>query len=76
MTDLELDAIAEGLFKYLQEQSENPLDGIAILGITLLKVYKSGTDGTIPIERFMEDFKLSGIASFRSASAKGTETKQ
>lgn len=75
MTDLELDAISEGVFKYLQEQAQDPMDVIAILGITLIKTYKSGT-GTITLERFAEDFKQCFIASAKAASAIGTETRQ
>mgnify|MGYP001613573156 CR=1 FL=1 len=76
MTDLELDAVAEGLFKYLLTQTETPLDAIAVLGMTLLKVFKAGSDGTIPIATFAKDFEKSLIESFNSASAQGTETRQ
>lgn len=76
MTDLELDSIAEGLFKYLQEQSDSPLDAISILGVTLLKVYAAGTDGQISIATFAKDFERSLVESFNAASAQGTETRQ
>lgn len=76
MTDLELDAIAEGLFKYLVEQSETPIDAISILGMTLLKVFRSGSDGQIPIATFAKNFERSLVESFNSASAPGTETRQ
>ncbi len=71
MTDLELDSIAEGLFKYILEQTDSPLDGISILGITLLKVFHAGTDGTTPIESLAEDFKLSLIDSYNTKSSPG-----
>lgn len=76
MTELELDAIAEGLFKYLVSQTSEPLQAVAIIGVTLCKVWKAGSDGTIPITTFAEDFRKSLIESFNSASAPGTETRQ
>lgn len=60
MNDLEIDAIASGMFLYLKEQSPNPLDAIAILGIVLLKVYESGADKTkMTLESFANDFHQS-----------------
>lgn len=76
MTDLELDAIAEGLFKYLVEQTDSPIDCISVLGMCLLKTFKVGTDGQVPIAVFAEDFKKSLIESFNNASAQGTQTTQ
>jgi hypothetical protein len=75
MTDLELDSIAEGLFKYLVEQTEQPIDAIAILGITLLKVFKAGSED-LSIATFASDFSRSLVESFNVASAQGTETRQ
>lgn len=76
MTDLELDAIAEGLFKYLVEQTDSPIDCISVLGMCLLKTFKAGTDGQVAITVFAEDFRKSLIESFNAASAEGTETRQ
>lgn len=76
MTDLELDAIAEGLFKYLVEQTDGPLETVAVIGVLLCKVFKAGSDGTTTIETFAGDFKKSLVESFNSASAQGTESIQ
>lgn len=76
MNVLEIDVIAEGLFKYLVEKTEHPLDGIAVIGITLLKVFDSSTDGTVTIAKFAEDFKKSLLESYKTKTAVGPETKQ
>lgn len=76
MTDLELDAITEGLFKYLVEQTDSPVDAIAILGTAMLWVFKAGSNGETTIVDFAEDLKNSLVQSFNSASAQGTETRQ
>ena len=78
MTNLELNAAAEGLFKYICEQTENSLDGIAIIGLTLLKIYDHGTDGTMTIDTFANDFRQSLIGSYkaRKVVAQGNETVQ
>lgn len=76
MTDLELDAFAEGLFKYLSSATAEPLDAIAVLGITLLKIHARATDGTVPIAKFAEDIRRSLIESHAAQSAQGTETRQ
>ena len=76
MNDLELNSIAEGVFAYLQSKSESPLDGIAILGMTLLRIFDEGTDGTVTMEKFAEDFKRSLLASYKAKSAVGPETMQ
>lgn len=76
MKSLEINALAEGVFKYLKEQSENPLDTIAILGTALLMVFDQGTDGAISIERFAKDFHDGMLASYRAKSDKGPESLQ
>jgi len=72
MNELEIDAISEGLLKYLSTQTENPLDAISILGITLLKIFDRATDGTLTIARFAEDFKQSLLASYTTRSDQGS----
>jgi len=76
MNDLELNSVAEGVFAYLQSKSESPLDGIAILGMTLLRIFDEGTDGTLGIERFAEAFKRSLLLSYKAKSAEGPGTMQ
>lgn len=76
MTDLELDAIAEGLFKYLVEQTDSPIDCISVLGMCVLKTFRAASNGESTISAFAEDFRKSLIESFNAASAEGTETRQ
>lgn len=74
--DLELNAIAEGVFQYIQSKTESPLDGIAILGFTLLTIFDSGTDGSNTLDRFAEDFRRSLIESHKARSHSGPGTVQ
>lgn len=76
MNALELNAIAEGIFKYIQAQAEDLRDGVAIVGMVLLNVFNSAKREGTTIETFMEDFKLSAIASYKDVSAEGTRTRQ
>lgn len=76
MTDLELDSLAEGVFKYLVEATDSPVDCISILGMCLLKTFRVASSEDALIADFAEDFRKSLIESFNSASAQGTETRQ
>ena len=75
MNDLELDAIANGVFKYILEQTDHPLDGIAILGLVMLKIFENSARN-MTIEEYAHNIKDSLVESYRSASAEGTETVQ
>lgn len=75
MNDLELDAIANGVFKYILEQTDHPLDGIAILGLVMLKIFENSARN-MTIEEYAQNIKDSLVESYRSASAEGTETVQ
>lgn len=72
---LELDAHAEGLYKYLTENTEAPVDGIAILGLALLKLYDRTSNGTMPFKDFAGDFHKSMLESYASRSTPGTSSK-
>ena len=72
MNQLETHAAAEGLFTYLKDNYPSPLDGIAVLGLTLLMIFDTSTDGTITIARFAEDFKQSLLASYKTKSDQGS----
>ena len=76
MNDLEINSLADGIFAYIKEQSSNPLDGITIIGFVLLQIYDRGTDGTMPIEGFAEDFKQSLIKSYQANSNEGSGSIQ
>lgn len=75
MSDLELNALAEGIFKYLLEKSETPLDGIAILGMALCMIYDNA-GGSEPFPAFAKAFHDSLIETQRNKSAPGTESIQ
>ena len=75
MNDLEMNAIASGLFKYLIEQSESPIDGIAILGIVLLMIFDNASHGET-LAQFAKDFHDSMIETHAARSAQGPGTLQ
>lgn len=76
MTDLELNAIAEGIFRYLTEKTESPLDGIAVLGMAFCIIYDKTNDGSISFADLAKSFHESLIDTQRSASDSGTERMQ
>ena len=75
MTDLELNAIAEGIFRYLTEKTESPLDGIAVVGIVLCILHRSVGD-SMSFADFAKSFHDSLIDTQRSVSDTGTERMQ
>ena len=75
MNDLEMNAIASGLFKYLIEQSESPIDGIAILGIVLLMIFDNASKD-VTLAKFANDFRDSMIETHAARSAQGPGTIQ
>lgn len=76
MTHLEQHQVAEGILMHLQSTSDNPLDGVAILGLTLLMIFDQGTDRSFTIEKFAKEFGTSMIQSYKNRSLPGTETRQ
>lgn len=77
MTDLEIDAIATGILTYIKAQTPDPRMGIAILGITLCKLYDDacGTD-SLPFTTFAGDFHASLLATHKDVSSPGPVTPQ
>ena len=75
MSDLEMNAIAEGLFKYLVEQTENPIDGIAIIGMVLLMIFDNAPKN-VTLAKFAKDFHDSMIETHAARSAQGPGTIQ
>ena len=75
MNDLEMNAIASGLFKYLTEQTESPVDGIAILGIVLLMIFDNAAHN-VTLTKFAKDFHDSMIETHAARSAQGPGTLQ
>lgn len=75
MNILELDAHAEGLYKYLTENTERPLDGMAILGLALLKLYDRTSNVTMLFKTFAGDFHKSMLESYASRSTPSTSSK-
>lgn len=77
MSDLELDAIAEGIFKYIMENTPNPRLGIAVLGVALLRLYDSSSGNTnYPIATFAKDFADTLVESYVDKSDIGSDTIQ
>ena len=75
MNDLEMNAIADDLFKYLIEKTESPIDGIAILGMALLMIFDNASKD-VTLAKFADDFKASMIASHTARTAQGPGTIQ
>ena len=75
MDDLSLNAIADGIYRYLAEKTETPLDGIAVLGITLCLIHHASASAE-PFASFAQSFHDSLIDTHRSASAEGPERMQ
>jgi hypothetical protein len=76
LTDLEINAIAEGIYMHLTKETESPLDGISILGVALLLIYQHSSDGKISMEKFSTDFANGLLASWKARSEQGSETIQ
>ena len=75
LSDLEIDAIASGIFKHLLEHTEHPLDGIAVLGTVMLKIFDNAAQN-LTIEEFGSNVRDSLIESYHAQSAQGTGTVQ
>lgn len=77
MTDLELNAIAEGLLTYVKSISDDPRDGLAIFGIALCHLYDDSFDKTkMPFSTFADQFRDSLIATRKDVSHQGPVTRQ
>lgn len=72
MTSLEMNALAEGIFRYLREKCPQPIDGIGVLGTTLLMLYDNANNGNTTLEQFAEDFKVSLVESYKTRSDNGS----
>ena len=77
MNDLEMNATAEGIFKYVMEKTETPRDGIALVGIVLMMIFDNatGTEG-MAFATFAKDFHEALTESYTARSAQGPETLQ
>ena len=76
MTDLEANHHAERILSIIMEVSPSPLDGIAILGLTVLKCYDAGCKASGSINSFAEDFRKSLIESYNQKSDIGPKRMQ
>ena len=72
---LELDAHAEGLCKYLTENTERPVDGMAILGLALLKLYDRTSRQDSTFTDFAAGFHKSMLESYNARSSVGPSSK-
>ena len=60
MNIFETNALAETLLDFIKEKTTAPIEGVEVLGITLLKLFNESAKG-VTIETFTEDFKQSLI---------------
>ena len=77
MNTLELNALAEGILTYIKTQSDNPHEGIAILGIALCMFYETCVDHSVcSFTEFARDFHDGIVATHKDVSAVGPGTVQ
>ena len=75
MNDLEMNAIAEGIFMHLTKETESPVDGIAIIGMVLLMIFDNASKD-VTLAKFAKDFHDSMIETHAARSAQGPGTIQ
>ena len=75
MTDLEIDALAEGVFTYLKENIDS-LDTTAVLGVAAIMVFAAVAKPNYSIETFAEDFKQGLIHSWKTKPQQESGTMQ
>ena len=75
MSDLEMNAIAEGIFTHLTKETESPVDGIAIIGMVLLMIFDNASKD-VTLAKFAKDFHDSMIETHAARSAQGPGTIQ
>ena len=75
MSDLEMNAIAEGIFTHLTKEPESPVDGIAIIGMVLLMIFDNASKD-VTLAKFAKDFHDSMIETHAARSAQGPGTIQ
>ena len=78
MNTLELNATADALLGLIKSSTEDPREGIAILGLALIKLYDDacGDQSVLPFARFASDFHASLLATHKDVSASGPVTRQ
>lgn len=76
MDDLELNAIADGIYKYLSEKTETPADGLSVLVIAICILYNKTSDGKMSFQDFADSFCTVLLDTHADASATGTEKMQ
>ena len=73
MNIFETNALAETLLDFIKEKTTAPIEGVEVLGITLLKLFNESAKG-VTVETFAEDFKQSLIkVEHGKMPLKGTE---
>lgn len=78
MNTLELNATADSLLGLIKSSTDSPREGIAILGLTLCKLYDDacGDADALPFAKFAGDFHMSLLATHRDVSSSGPMTRQ
>ena len=75
MSDLEMNAIAEGIFMHLTKETESPVDGIAIIGMVLLMIFDNASKD-VTLAKFAKDFHDGMLATHAARSIQGPGTLQ
>ena len=76
MDYLELNAIADGVYKYLSEKTETPADGLSVLIIAICILYYKTSNGKTSFQDFADSFCTVLLGTYASVSATGTEKMQ
>jgi hypothetical protein len=77
METLQLNAFADGILAYIKANTDNPRDGIAMLGLALCKLYDDAADPhALPFAQFAGDFHMSLLETHKDVSAMGSGTMQ
>lgn len=76
MNDLELNAIADGIYEYLSEKTETPTAGLSVLVIAICIMYHKTNDGKKSFQDFADSFCTVLLGTYASVSATGTEKMQ
>ncbi len=76
MNLLELNAMAEGLLKYLLSKTDQPREVLAILGMSICMLYDTCSDKSVPFADFAKDFNESIIATHKDITNPGPGSLQ
>jgi hypothetical protein len=78
MNDAEINATAQGMFIYLRQHCDDPMDALAVLICLFLSFYETQGRKEYPVEEFAKKLgeDLIRFWSLRTEPSEGTETLQ